>query len=87
MTTHVTHFPLDPEDITAVAWLYNDTGELYVSIAFDEVVSITLVDKAGRMHPQVFTHRLRELADRIDADCDRLRDQAAHVGQLIEDVA
>lgn len=84
MSTHTTHYPLDPAAILAQVWLGND-GRTWASVYLGDALTITCVaNQIDRMHPQVFTRRLRELADEIDRRCDQIRDEQAHVGQLVE---
>lgn len=84
MSTHTTHYPLDPAAIKAAVFA-TANGRTLASVSFDDGLEVVCVsDSPNRMHPQVLTHRLRELADEIDRKCDAIRDEQAHVGQLVE---
>ena len=82
MSTHITHYPLDPTAIKADVFASHD-GTPMASVRFDDGLEVVCVsDSPSRMDPQVFTRRLRELADEIDRECDAIRDEQAHVGRL-----
>ena len=81
MSTNITHYPHHPEDIRTRTFIAN--GVLYTRVDFDDTLAVIAVsDSDIRMHPQVFTARLRELCDTIDTECDRLRDIQAHTADL-----
>lgn len=80
MSTHITHYPFDTTAIRADAFA-TANGRTIAFVRFDGGLEVVCVsDDPSRMDPQVFTRRLRELADEIDRKCDAIRDEQAHVG-------
>lgn len=74
MSTHTTHYPLDPDAIKANVYATTH-GRTLVSVSFDVGLEVVCVSNTiDRMHPQVFARRLRELADEIDRKCGAVRD-------------
>lgn len=84
MRTTTSIYPELPDDIDVRVW-ESTTHGIYVALDFGpDVEVVALTDLPGRMHPQVLSARLRELANEIDRKCDAIRDEQAHVGQLVE---